>query len=176
MQAAREITGVLVDHQIRALALTGMIDPFDPLLLNPTSLDIRIGSSALFESGEGQKEIKLWQYSKSLPFNLLPGECILVGSMEVFNIPENIAAEFKLKSSRAREWYQHMLAGWIDPGFSNSVATLEIKNAHQYKPLPIYPGLRIGQVIFYGLAQPPSLSYKQVGRYNHDLVATASKG
>lgn len=176
MQAVSQITGVLVDHRIRELALEGMIDPFDPAMLNPASLDIRIGSSALFESSEGQKEIELWQYSKSKPFSLLPGECILVGSLEVFNIPENIAAEFKLKSSRGREWYQHMLAGWIEPDFHNSVLTMELKNAHQYKPLPIYPGLRIGQIIFYQLAEIPEKSYKQVGRYNNDLVVAASKG
>ena len=176
MEDVSQITGVLVDHQIRGLALGGMIDPFDPVMLNPASLDIRIGNSGLFESSDGQKEIELWQYSKSKPFSLLPGECILVGSIEVFNIPESIAAEFKLKSSRAREWYQHMLAGWIDPGFSNSVATLEIKNAHQYKPLPIYPGLRIGQIIFYQLAAKPSKSYRLLGRYNGDKSATASKG
>lgn len=67
MEDVSQITGVLVDHQIRGLALGGMIDPFDPVMLNPASLDIRIGNSGLFESSDGQKEIELWQYSKSKP-------------------------------------------------------------------------------------------------------------
>lgn len=168
--------GVLVDWQIKKLCLEGMLQPFDPQFLNPASLDIRVGDTALLETPSGQKQINLWEYSKSKPYSLLPGEYALVGSFEIFNLPPNIAAEFKLKSSRAREWYQHMLAAWIDPGFSNSVLTMELSNANPYNTLPLYPGLRIGQIIFHSLAATPEKTYQQTGRYNGDLIATSSKG
>lgn len=167
---------ILVDRQIRKLALEGMIQPFEPKMLNPASLDIRVGDTAVLETSRGQKDINLWEYSKSKAYGLLPGECVLVASLEIFNMPSNVAGEFKLKSSRGREFYQHMLAGWIEPDFHNSVLTMEIKNAHPYNVLPLYPGLRIGQIIFYQLAEVPEKSYKQVGRYNNDLAVAASKG
>ena len=44
---------VLADFQIRALCEAGMVTPFDPALINPASLDLRLGDNILIESAEG---------------------------------------------------------------------------------------------------------------------------
>ena len=72
-----------------------------------------------------------------------------------------------LKSSRAREGYQHALAGWIDPGWVGSKLTLELKNNRRYRSLPLYPGMRIGQIVFHTMSQTPIKSYTEVGNYNN---------
>jgi deoxycytidine triphosphate deaminase len=49
-------------------------------------------------------------------FYLRPGQFILASTRETFNLPNNIAAEFKLKSSIARGGLNHLLAGWCFTG------------------------------------------------------------
>jgi dCTP deaminase len=87
-----------------------------------------------------------------------------------------VCAQYALKSSLARAGFEHLLAGWIDPGFSNSVLTLELKNARKYQPIPLWPGMRIGQIIFMQMDETPQVSYKQSGRYNGDRKVAMCKG
>jgi len=110
------------------------------------------------------------------PYRLMPGEFCLAETEEIFNIPDSISAQFVLKSSRAREGYENLLAGWIDPGFSGSRLTLELVNARRHWDLPLYPGMKIGQIVFFGMSSIPINSYSKVGRYNGDLRVSASKG
>lgn len=190
---------VLVDWQIERLCLCGMVQPFDPLLINPTSLDVRVGNTAkLFtwkeKSAVGWVKRKLWQWlnwgtepateyldidlsqtSWSEPYWLKPGDRILVATLETFDLPNDVAAQFLLKSSRGREFYEHLLAGWCDPGWNNSKLTMEIIN-HSLKRLPLYKGFRLGQMIFYELNAVPRKSYAVTGRYNGDRMVQESKG
>lgn len=169
---------ILCDSEIQSLInQRGMVLNWSNDLLNPASLDVRIGNSILLESIESMQMIPLdiSRYSSEHPYELVPGQFILADTLEIFNLPEDIAAMFHLKSSRAREGYENLLAGYCDPGWHNSTLTLEIKNARQLQKLPIYPGLRIGQMIFYRMSQVPSQSYGAVGHYNGDLRPTASK-
>jgi len=82
---------------------------------------------------------------------------------------------FFLKSSRAREGYENLHAGYADPGWHGSVLTLELKNSRQLLPLPLYPGMKIGQMVFFRMSQKPVLSYAVTGSYNKDLSTTGSK-
>lgn len=108
---------------------------------------------------------------------LEPGEFILASSFEVFNLPNNIACEFKLKSSLARSGLQHALAGWCDPGWSNSKLTLELKNITRYHDLLLTPGMKIGQMVFYKCSEVPSeQSYLVKGQYNNQSEVTNNKG
>ena len=170
---------ILVDWQIKELCenkTSPLVDPLDEELINAASLDIRIGISAQLEVEEGFRVIDLSGNSETDPFWLYPSECILVASLEIFNIPNHVAAQFRLKSSRGREFYEHMEAGFCDPGWNSSALTMELKNVNRFKKLPLYPGFRIGQLIFYQLADIPKRSYAERGRYNHDTKATRSKG
>ena len=118
--------------------------------------------------------LNLNQYSKEAPYWVQPKEFLLVGTTETVDIPTDISAEFRLKSSRAREGWNQCLAIWLDPGF-NGVITLELINECRYTRLPLYPGLKIGQIIFHSCGVP-DCSYKETGRYNGATTVEASKG
>ncbi len=49
-------------------------------------------------------------------------------------------------------------------------------NQRRLHPLPIWPGLRIGQMKFLLVSGRVEKSYAQTGRYNADLGVTPSKG
>lgn len=155
-----------------------MVTPFDPTLVNPASLDVRLGDALLIESVQSTDLVPypLEQHSQENPYLMRPGEFVLAQTLEVFNIPVDIAAQFVLKSSRAREGIEHLLAGFADPGFNGSVMTLELHNSRQLHSVPIWPGMKIGQMIFYVMSEVPIRSYAQVGHYNGDVAVTASRG
>jgi dCTP deaminase len=169
---------ILVDYQIKALCESGMIQPFDPSLVNPASLDVRLGDWLLIESVEDQQWVPLSIANSSSedPYLLKPGQFVLAETFELFNIPNNLAAQFVLKSSRAREGLQHLLAGYIDPGWHGSRLTLELKNIRQLHSVGVWPGMKIGQIVFKQLSSRPLQSYAVTGRYNGDQTVTASKG
>ena len=151
-----------------------MIAPFDSELLNPASLDVRLGLHLMVENicDPELLRIDISGRTKDDPFLLEPGEFCLAETVELFNIPDDISAQFALKSSRAREGYNHCLAGWIDNGYSGRL-TLELKNERLHHPLPLYPGLKIGQIIFFKMT-PPMRSYRETGHYNNHLTVMPS--
>lgn len=167
----------LVDYEILELCQQGGVIGYDPDLINPASLDIRVGPSGKVEV-PGQSElahVNLANYTAENPYLLPPKAFMLLDSYEVFWLPENIEGTFLLKSSRAREGLNHLLAGYCDPGWHNSRLTMEVVNERQYTSLPIYPGLKIGQIRF-NRVKYPERSYRYTGRYNHDLTVASSKG
>lgn len=170
-QCINEAGGVLVDHQIRAICKQGIISPYNESYINPASLDICVGETAIIETPDGFRDYNLSAHTVDNPYLLSPNEFILVSTLETINLPTNVCVDIKMKSSRAREGLSHALAGWVDPGF-RGVLTLELKNYTQYQKIPIYSGLRIAQMIFYK-SEPPNNDYKN-GRYaNHYCVMSS---
>lgn len=168
---------ILSDTEIHDLIQAGMVQHYQPELINPASLDLRLGNLIMLESVESHQMIPLdiSKYTVEHPYQLVPGQFILAQTIEVFNMPEHIAGLFFLKSSRAREGYENLHAGYADPGWHGSALTLELKNARQLQPLPVYPGLKIGQMVFFRMSTKPALSYAAVGHYNNDKLVSASK-
>jgi len=152
-----------------------MVEPFDVNLVNPASLDICVGETAKLRVKDGFQDIDLTRFDWANPFMINPGDRLLVASLETINLPNFLCAQFRLKSSRGREWYEHMEAGFCDPGWHGSKLTMEIVNL-DLSPLPIYPGLRMGQLVFSLTLAPPDNDYSIVGRYNHDKTVSESKG
>jgi len=169
---------ILADFQIRALCETGMVTPFDPALVNPASLDLRLGDNILIESAEGRGLVpySLIGHSADDPYHLVPGQFVLAETVETFNFPKHLAGQFALKSSRAREGLQHLFAGYCDPGWHGSRLTLELKNVRQLHWVGLWPGLKIGQMKFLTMDATPLASYAVTGRYNNDSTVTASRG
>jgi dCTP deaminase len=168
----------LPDHEIRRLCEAGMIAPFEPALINPASLDVRLGDSLLIESAESPEMVPypLADHSRERPYLLVPGQFVLAQTVETFNIPDDISAQFMLKSSRAREGLQHLMAGYCDPGWHGSVLTLELENVRQLHPVRLWPGMKIGQIVFTRMESAPERSYAVTGRYNGDATVQGSKG
>ena len=91
-----------------------MVEPFDLALVNPASIDVRLGNHLMTEVADRRElaEVDISKRTAEHPYWLLPNEFCLAETLETFNLPRFIAAQFVLKSSRAREGYEHMLAGF----------------------------------------------------------------
>jgi len=160
----------------------------DPALVNGASIDVRLGDTVMVEKiSHGIEQIidlsqkeELNMILTVIPENglvLKPNQFILASTVEEFNLPNDIASEFKLKSSIARAGLNHLLAGFADPGWHNSKLTLELKNDCEYHSLLLKAGMKIGQMIFYRVKPVPDQhSYAVKGRYNNTTEVTGSKG
>jgi len=159
--------------------------------VNGSSIDLRIGDIIKVECGPGKalqerqvlditkKESPLFRdfdLSKDT-FILNPGEFILAHSAETFNLPNNLSAEYKLKSSMARCGLEHLNAGWADPGWHGSKLTLELKNMLQYHSLLISRNMKIGQIVFFeNEPVPEDKSYAVRGKYNNNDSVQSNLG
>ena len=168
---------ILADWQITARCNGGMVTPFDPELVNRASLDVRLGDTLLIESAVDDVMVPypLAGHTQENPYLLKPGQFVLAHTIETFHLPDDIAAQFMLKSSRAREGIEHLLAGYADPGF-HGVMTLELVNSRQLHPVALWPGMKIGQMVFHQMAGIPQRSYAVTGRYNGDATVQGSRG
>ena len=158
--------------------------------VNAASIDITLGNTIWIEDSPSglhsvvdlsQKEIPhMWMLDMehgSGFFDLPPGGFCLAGTREAFNLPDDLAAEYKLKSSLARAGLDAALAMWCDPGWYGSVLTLELTNVLRMHSLRLRPGMKIGQMIFHrGNPVPEHASYAVRGSYNNDKTATPSRG
>lgn len=174
---------LLAGKQLHELIDAGVIDALHENV-NAASIDVRLGNEFCLESGRGENVVDL-RDKESLQFftfqtdsrlDIEPGRFFLAHTMETFNLPDDISAEFKLRSSVARSGLQHMLAGWADAGFHGAQLTLEFKNVTQRHTLVIAPGMRIGQMVFYRHESAGLNSYALRGRYNGQRGVQASKG
>jgi len=167
---------------------SNVIGSVDYEAINATSIDIHLGKKILWEDAGCPRCQPIIDYSRREPVTynehimddegwvLEPGDFILAQSVQVFNLPDNISAEYKLKSSMARIGLEHMNAGWCDAGWNGSVLTLELKNMTQFHNIRIRPGDPIGQMIFFRHHEvPANASYASRGRYNGDTEVKGIK-
>jgi dCTP deaminase len=169
---------LLPDFEIRRLCQKKqMVSPYFEEHLNPASLDVTLGDRIMIEvTGTRELEITgIHNYSEEQPYWIKPGEFFLAETREIFHLPDYVGAQFCLKSSRARDGWNHCLAGWCDPSWFGSRLTMELKNARRLNALPIWPGMRIGQMKFILVSGTPEKGYDKTGKYNCDLGVTASK-
>lgn len=175
---------LLTYTDLLALARAGILENVSTDRINAASIDIRLGDELLIENRRGKlvdlskKEAPPMQPAplQNGAWHLRPGEFALASSIEVFHLPDDIACEFKLKSSHARAGLDHALAGWADPGFHNATLTLELRNTLQHSTLLLRPGQAIGQLVFWrGAVVPAAASYRQRGRYNGQRSPQPSK-
>lgn len=147
---------ILSDQTLRERIHEFIREP-DLELINPASIDIRIGANVKYED-DTIFDLRLE------PYRLEPKEFVLVSTYEHIMVPLDCAMEFKLKSTRARQGFDHSLAFWIDPGW-NGVLTMEIHNMNRLKALELHYGMRFGQVILHKLDYPATTPY--AGKYQH---------
>jgi len=168
---------ILPDVEILALVRRDLVTPFDPELVNPASLDVRLGENLLVELPTTTSLVpySIAGNSQENPFMLQPHEFVLAETLEEFRLPDCIAGQLALKSSRAREGIEHLLAGYIDPGYCGRL-TLELQNARMMHPVALWPGMRIAQIVFHRMSMLPAKDYSQTGRYQGDKSVQGSKG
>ena len=122
---------LLSDRDIRAELAAGrvVLDPYDPIMVQPSSVDVRIDKYfRVFENHryphidpaiEQPDLTRLVEPAVDEPFILHPGEFVLASTYEVITLPDDVAGRLEGKSSLGRlGLLTHSTAGWIDPGFS----------------------------------------------------------
>lgn len=180
---------LLSDRDIRAELKAGrvVLDPLDPDMVQPSSVDVRIDRFfRLFDNHKypvidpAQEQpglTRLVEVEADDPFVLHPGEFVLASTYEVVSLPDDIAARLEGKSSLGRlGLLTHSTAGFIDPGFSGHV-TLELSNVATL-PITLWPGMKIGQLCFFRLSSPaehPYGSERYGSRYQGQRGPTASR-
>lgn len=170
--------------QLWDLIRAGIIRNVRPGAVNGTTIDLTLGNTILVEQYRGIRVVDL-SGATSLAveevditdgYVLRPGQFVLAHTVEEFNLPLDISAEYMLNSSIGRIGLEHLKAGWCDPGWHSSVLTLELKNLTSYHSIRIKAGDRIGQVKFYAHdAVPETVSYRKRGRYNGDSSVSGTK-
>lgn len=84
---------------------------------------------------------------RGLPYVLRPGEFLLGATLEVVQLPRNLAGQVKGKSTWARRGLLVECAGFIDPGFRGNIV-LELKNLHEKQDILLRYKDRIAQIAF----------------------------
>ena len=164
---------VLSDRTIARLLDQGRIeiDPYDPSLLQPSSVDVRVDRYfrvfrnnlyPFIDVKQAQEDLTELVEIDGEPFILHPGEFVLGSTLERVRLPEDVVGRLDGKSSLGRLGLLiHSTAGFIDPGWNGHV-TLELSNVANL-PITIYPEMKIGQLSFVQLTEPSAHPYGSVG-------------
>jgi dCTP deaminase len=182
-------TSVLSDGTIRRLVDEGRIkiEPWDPAMVQPASVDLRLGRTfrvfhnfrvpAIDLSAPPDNLTEMVEIGDDESFVIHPGEFVLGRTHEVVEMPDDIVSRIEGKSSLGRlGLIVHATAGFVDPGFRGSL-TLEITNLTRV-PIILWPGKPIAQLSFMTLDQPAQRPYghPDLGSHYHGQVdATESR-
>jgi dCTP deaminase len=173
---------VLSDRDIRASIEAGqvVIRPYDPVDLQPSSVDLHLDHSFRVFRNNRYPFIDVRQKQPDLtelltigadePFILHPGEFVLGQTLEWVELPNDLVARLEGKSSLGRLGLLiHSTAGYVDPGWKGNL-TLELSNVANL-PIALYFGMKIGQISFFRMTSPvdrpygsPSLGSKYQGQ------------
>lgn len=174
---------VLVDWQIREAIEKGWIkvDPFSEGLINPASLDVRLGGNfAKIECTKicvnpmDKSTFKVVEYANEDWFMLQPGEAITASLLEDITLSDSLCAKLYGKSSLARLGLDNSSIGaWVDNGWSG-VLTIELFNQAAY-PILLTRGMKIGQLVFFE-TEVCNKPYGEVGRYQRQKRGQGSLG
>ena len=166
---------LLSDRDILAEIDAGRIamEPWDPAMLQPSSIDVRLDRFfRVFENhryphidpAADQSDLtREVEPEGDEPFILHPGEFVLGSTYEVVTLPDDIAARVEGKSSLGRlGLLTHATAGFVDPGFSRprhpragqrGDAADQALPGHEDRPVLLLPALlavraplRLGEV------------------------------
>lgn len=161
---------ILSDRSIREELAAGRlrIEPYDPALVQPSSVDLRLGRRFLVFRNTRKPFIDvrqqvddamdLLEVEEGEPVIVHPKEFILGSTIETVSVPDHLVARLDGRSSLGRLGIViHSTAGFIDPGFSGQI-TLEISNLSNL-PIALYPGMRIAQVSFQQMTTPAQIPY-----------------
>jgi len=182
-------SAVLSDGTIIRLVEAGRIriDPWDPQLVQPASVDLRLGATFRVFHNHRITAIDLRNPPSNLTeqievaadeaFVIHPGEFCLGRTLEHVELPDDIVARIEGKSSLGRlGLIVHATAGFCDPGWRGTL-TLELNNLTRV-PIKLYPGLPIAQLSFMALDAPALRPYGHAGLRSHyqgQVEATESR-
>lgn len=164
---------LLSDHDILERLEDGSIeiDPINDLdqQLQPATFDVRLSNEFLVFNADAidhidprttdpSEYIEHVEVPEGEAFMLAPGDFVLGSTVERVSLPDDVLSILGGRSSWGRlAVVIHATAGIIDPGWNGEI-TLELSNLG---PLPVmlWPGDRIGQLMFKTLQNPADRPY-----------------
>jgi dCTP deaminase len=179
---------ILSDRSIHEAIASGRlgIEPFDPKLVQPSSIDVRLDNKFLVFRNTKRAYIDVKQPADDLmemievgqdePMFLHPHEFVLGSTIERVIMPDDLVGRLEGRSSLGRLGVViHSTAGFIDAAFQGHV-TLEISNLANL-PIALYPGMRIGQISFSLMTTPADRPYGAArgSKYSGQQLPTASR-
>ncbi|MEU4523174.1 dCTP deaminase [Amycolatopsis sp. NPDC024027] len=184
----RSRPGILTDRAIRRALGAGelRVDPFDPALVRPAALSLRLGHEAFSLVTTGPVDVAdRSTHPELVPkepdgrgrLTVEPGEVVLAPTLEKIGLSGNLAGLVDGTSDYARLGISVVLCGQVSPGFGHetgAVLTLEIVN-HLRHPVLLYPGVRICNLMLFASAGS-ELSYGTMPHnYSSDHAVVASR-
>jgi dCTP deaminase len=159
---ARKRRGVLTDRAIRRAYNDGelFVDPFEPSLIRPAAISLRLGHEAFSLVSTGPVDIAdRTTYPDLLPkeldeqgrLSVEPGEVVLAPTLERVGLSERLVGLVDGTSSYARLGISVVLCGQVSPGFgreTGAVLTLEIVN-HLRHAVLLHPAARICNLMLF---------------------------
>ena len=187
------------DARIKEWARNGGVTPYDASLVNPASLDLRLGNTVRVQHecwsymsksdidwhihGGTFDDLPLWSEPKTFDTHVMyHGDFVLCHSMEFVRIPPSVASILVLKSSKGRAGLNHSHSGWGDPGFGYSDNTInnqgaqwtfELQNLAK-KPFLLVAGQPIIQMVLMNMVDAPSVDYRLTGHYVYQSGPTVA--
>jgi dCTP deaminase len=182
---------LMSDADIRAAVHIGWIniEPYDPEMLQPASIDVRLGNhfkeyitpiNNVVTPIDPELDTAKLHSTTVLPEDgsilLWPGQFMLAHTLETITLGNKHAARLDGRSSYGRlGLIVHSTAGFIDPGFTGQI-TLELTNLAP-NPIILRPGIRVAQICFTPMISPANTPYgiREGSKYQGQKNATVSR-
>ena len=100
-------------------------------------------------------------------FDLLPGEHVLVSSLESIKVPEDLMAVMYPRSSTNRKGISVDLTGIIDSGYEGQLV-IPVRNNTLSQTVRLYPGERFCQIVFEKLTH--SVDARKSRYHQRDII------
>ena len=169
------------------IAIEPSVDAFQ---LQAHSVDLRLGFTFMLPkqyilTREGREALRIDPLKNHGPeyfdvieleqgqyFELLPGEHVLVSSLETIKVPKDLMAILYPRSSVNRKGLSVDLTGIIDSG-DEGILTLPVKNNTGSQIIRLYPGERFCQIVFEALTH--AVDARQSRWHQKDVVEKGEK-
>lgn len=137
----------------------------DSFQLRPHAVDLRLGYTFLLPKSwhmtpKGREALSMDHFDKKRPqyfealeleqgqyFELLPGEYVIVSTLEKITMPKDVMAVLYPRSSVNRRGLSVDLTGIVDCGYEGQLA-VPVRNNTSHQIIRLYPGERFCQVVF----------------------------
>lgn len=144
----------------------------DKFQLRQHSIDLRLGFSFLLPEvaemknegrvalridhlnfSESNNKLKLIELEEGQIFDVLPGEYIIVSTLEAVHLPNDLMAVLYPRSSVNRRGLSVDLTGIVDAGFEGNLM-IPVRNNTMHQVIRLYPGERFCQLVFENVDGP----------------------
>ena len=158
---------ILAEMRADKLRFTPELDTFQ---LQAHAVDLRLGFTFLVPrhwalTREGRVAIQLdhldggsshfdtVELEPGQIFDLLPGECVIVSTLETIQMPDHLVGHMYPRSSVNRQGLAVDLSGIVDAGYEGHLV-IPVRNNNLSNVVRVYPGERFCQLTFTALTAP----------------------